>query len=95
MISVGPARIGGARQRDETAGAIARQIISIRQGNGDGFNHPEANTQCSANDNFWVVSHSQGAQQMMFIAGNAIPGSPNYNTAYGNNGGVSGECCRP
>jgi hypothetical protein len=75
--------------RDETAGAIARQIISIRQGNGDGFNHPESNTQCAANDNFWVVSHSQGAQQMMFIAGNAIAGSPNYNTAYGSSGGVS------
>jgi hypothetical protein len=68
--------------RDETAGEIARQIISIKQGNGDGISHPEAGTQCSAGDNFWVVSHSQGAQQMMYIAGNAISGSPHYNTAY-------------
>lgn len=75
--------------RNETAGEIARQIISIRQGNGDGFNHPEANTQCSANDTFWVVSHSQGAQQMMYLAGNAISGSPNYNTAYTASSGVS------
>jgi len=75
--------------RDETAGEITRQIISIKQGNGDGQNHPQAGTQCSANDNFWIVSHSQGAQQMMYIAGNAISGSPNYNTAYGNNGGVN------
>lgn len=75
--------------RDETAGDIARQIISIKQGNGDGVSHPQANTQCSANDNFWVVSHSQGAQQMMYIAGNAISGAPNYNTAFGNSGSVS------
>ena len=68
--------------RDETAGEIARQMISIKQGNGDGKYHPQAGTQCSANDNFWVVSHSQGAQQMMWIAGNAISGSPYYNTAY-------------
>lgn len=75
--------------RNETAGEIARQIISIRQGNGDGFNHPEAGTQCSANDTFWVVSHSQGAAQMMYIAGNALPGSPNYNTAYTASSGVT------
>ena len=75
--------------RDETAGSIARQIISIRQGNGDGYNHPHANTQCAANDTFWVVSHSQGATQMMYISGNALAGSPNYNTAYTASGGVS------
>lgn len=75
--------------RNETAGEIARQIISIKQGNGDGLNHPQAGTQCSANDDFWVVSHSQGAQQMMFIAGNALAGSPNHNTAYTANGSVS------
>ena len=75
--------------RDETAGEITRQIISIKQGNGDGLNHPQPGTQCSANDNFWVVSHSQGAQQMMFIAGNAVAGSPNYNTAFGNSGAVT------
>jgi hypothetical protein len=75
--------------RDETAGEIARQIISIRQGNGDGYIHPEANTQCAANDTFWVVSHSQGATEMMYIAGNALPGSPNYNTAYTASSGVS------
>lgn len=75
--------------RDETAGEIARQITAIRQGNGDGYNHPESNTQCAANDTFWVVSHSQGATQMMFIAGNALAGSPNYNTAYGANGSVT------
>ena len=66
--------------RDETAGEIARQMISIKQGSGDGISHPEAGTQCAADNDFWVVSHSQGAQQMMFIAGNAIAGSPNYNT---------------
>jgi hypothetical protein len=75
--------------RDETAGEIARQIINIRAGNGDGYNHPQANTQCSANDTFWVVSHSQGAPEMMYIAGNALPGSPNYNTAYTASSGVS------
>ncbi len=75
--------------RNETAGEIARDIISIKQGNGDGYTHPEAGTQCSANDNFWVVSHSQGAQQMMFIAGNSISGSPNYNTAYTASSSVS------
>ena len=75
--------------RDETAGEIARQIINIRAGNGDGYNHPQANTQCSANDTFWVVSHSQGAAEMMYIAGNAIAGSPNYNTAYTASSGVS------
>ena len=75
--------------RDEAAGEIARQIIAIRQGNGDGYIHPEANTQCAANDTFWVVSHSQGATEMMYIAGNALAGSPNYNTAYTPSGGVS------
>ena len=67
--------------RDETAGDIARQINIIKQGNGDGYTHPQAGTQCAANDDFWVVSHSQGAQQMLFISGNAISGSPYYNTA--------------
>lgn len=75
--------------RNETAGEIARQIAAIKQGNGDGYNHPQANTQCAANDNFWVVSHSQGAQQMMYIAGNALAGSPNYNTAYAASGSVN------
>ncbi len=75
--------------RNETAGEIARQIISIKQGNGDGLNHPQSGTQCSANDNFWIVSHSQGAQQMMYIAGNAISGSPNYNRAYTPSGAVT------
>ncbi len=68
--------------RDETAGEIARQMVAVKQGNGDGYNHPQANTQCSANDDFWVVSHSQGAQEMVFMAGNAISGSPYYNTAF-------------
>lgn len=68
--------------RDETAGEIARQMVSIKQGNGDGLTHDEPNTQCSANDDFWVVSHSQGAQQMVFMAGNATSGSPYYNTAF-------------
>lgn len=72
--------------RDETAGEIARQMISIKQGNGDGVSHPQSGTQCAASDNFWVVSHSQGAQQMMFIAGNAVSGSPSYNTAYTSSG---------
>ena len=62
--------------RDETAGDIARQIVSIKQGNGDGLIHDEANTQCASSDKFWIISHSQGALQMMFIAGNALPGSP-------------------
>lgn len=68
--------------RDETAGEIARQMVSIKQGNGDGLVHDEANTQCSASDDFWVVSHSQGAQQMIFMAGNAVSGAPYYNTSF-------------
>ncbi len=72
--------------RNETAGEIARQIIAIKQGNGDGYIHDQAGTQCNANDDFWVVSHSQGAQQMTFISGNAISGSPYYNTAFNANG---------
>lgn len=75
--------------RDETAGEIARQMISIKAGNGDGYVHEHPNTQCSANDNFWVVSHSQGAQQMMWISGNAVSGSPYYNTSFNNAGAVS------
>lgn len=75
--------------RNETAGEIARQIINIKQGNGDGYSHPESGTQCASNDDFWIVSHSQGAQQMMFISGNAVSGSPNYNTAYTNIRSVS------
>ena len=74
--------------RDETAGEITRQIISIRQGNGDGFTHPEGNTQCSKNDTFWVVAHSQGATQMMYMAGNSIPGSPHYNQSFTASGPV-------
>jgi hypothetical protein len=72
--------------RNETAGEIARQIVSIKQGNGDGYTHEEAGTQCAASDDFWVVSHSQGAQQMVFISGNATSGSPYYNTAFDANG---------
>jgi hypothetical protein len=74
--------------RDETAGEIARQMVSIKQGNGDGYTHDQANTQCSANDDFWVVSHSQGAQQMTFMSGNAASGSPYYNTAFNSAGSV-------
>jgi hypothetical protein len=72
--------------RNETSGEIARQMVSIKSGNGDGFAHPEANTQCSSNDNFYVVSHSQGSQQMMFMAGNATPNSPYYNVAFNGSG---------
>lgn len=67
---------------DQTAGAIARQMITIKQGNGDGFIHPESGTQCNANDDFYVVSHSQGAQQMVYMSGNATVGSPSYNTTW-------------
>jgi len=75
--------------RDETAGEIARQMISIKAGNGDGYVHEHANTQCSASDDFWVVSHSQGAQEMMWISGNAVSGSPYYNTAFSASSAVS------
>jgi hypothetical protein len=68
--------------RDETSGEIARQMVSIKQGNGDGTVHDEPNTQCASSDNFWVVSHSQGAQQMVFMSGNAASGAPYYNTAF-------------
>lgn len=68
--------------RNETAGEIARQMVSIKQGNGDGLTHDEPNTQCAASDDFYVVSHSQGAQQMVYMAGNALSGSPYYNTAF-------------
>lgn len=64
---------------DRTAGEIARQMIAIRGGAGDGYQHPD---QCTADDTFWVVAHSQGATQMVYIAGNAVPGSPYYNRAY-------------
>jgi len=72
--------------RDETAGEIARQMVRIKQGLGDGYVHDQAGTQCNSSDNFWVVSHSQGAQQMTFMSGNAISGSPYYNTAFNANG---------
>lgn len=72
--------------RNETAGEIARQMVAIKQGNGDGYIHEQAGTQCNASDDFWVVSHSQGAQQMVFMSGNAIAGSPYYNTAFDANG---------
>jgi len=75
--------------RNETAGEIARQMISIKAGNGDGYNHEHANTQCSASDDFWVVSHSQGSQEMMWISGNAVSGSPYYNTAFSASSAVS------
>ncbi|MFC6634582.1 hypothetical protein [Microbulbifer taiwanensis] len=64
---------------DSTAGEIARQILTIRSGAGDGYQHAD---QCRADDTFWVVAHSQGATQMVYIAGNAVPGSPYYNRAY-------------
>ncbi|USD22105.1 hypothetical protein MJO52_02915 [Microbulbifer variabilis] len=64
---------------DKTSGEIARQIIQIRSGAGDRFEHEN---QCSADDTFWIISHSQGAAQMMYIAGNAVEGSPYYNRAY-------------
>ncbi len=67
---------------DQTAGEIARQMIAIKNGQGDGYVHPESGTQCSANDDFYVVSHSQGALQMVYMAGNAITGSPYYNTTW-------------
>ncbi len=72
--------------RDETAGEIARQMVAVKQGNGDGYDHPQSNTQCSSNDDFWVVSHSQGAQEMVFMSGNAASGSPYYNTAFNASG---------
>jgi len=75
--------------RDETAGEITRQIISIKAGNGDGLTHDIGGTQCSANDDFWVVSHSQGGAEMMWIAGNAVSGSPYYNTAFGESSSVT------
>ncbi|MEH6346127.1 MAG: hypothetical protein V7785_13635 [Bermanella sp.] len=76
--------------RDETAGEIARQMVTVKQGNGDGYSHPQADTQCATSDDFWVVSHSQGAQQMVYMAGNAISGSPYFNTAFNASGsGVS------
>ncbi|WP_444902890.1 hypothetical protein ACJJIU_13360 [Microbulbifer sp. CnH-101-E] len=64
---------------DGTAGEIARQIIDIRSGKGDGYQHEN---QCKADDTFWVIAHSQGAAQMMYLSGNAVPGSPYYNRAY-------------
>jgi len=77
---------GNEYWRNEAAGEIARQIMSIKAGNGDGFSHAEANTQCAANDTFFVVAHSQGGPEMMYIAGNAVTGSPSYNTAYNSSG---------
>jgi len=68
--------------RNEAAGEIARQIATIKTGSGDGYTHAESGTQCAANDTFFVIAHSQGGPEMMYIAGNAITGSPSYNTAY-------------
>jgi len=73
---------GNEYWRNEAAGEIARQIISIKTGSGDGYTHAESATQCAADDTFFVIAHSQGGPEMMYIAGNAITGSPSYNTAY-------------
>ncbi|GAA3919081.1 hypothetical protein [Litoribacillus peritrichatus] len=75
--------------RNETAGEIARQMKSIKAGNGDGYTHDQAGTQCAASDDFYVVAHSQGAQQMIFMAGNATAGSPYFNTAFNADGSTT------
>ena len=72
--------------RDEAAGEISRQITSIKTGGGDGYTHAESGTQCAADDTFFVIAHSQGGPEMMYISGNAITGSPSYNTAYNSSG---------
>ncbi len=62
-----------------TAGSVANQIIAISNGQGDGVDHPR---QCEAADTFWVVSHSQGAQVMTYISGNASTDSLFANTTF-------------
>lgn len=61
----------------QAAGAVASQIVSITNGNTDGIAHPR---QCVATDTFYVVAHSQGAQVLTYMNGNAYAGSPNADT---------------
>ncbi len=59
------------------AGAVLIQLLTIQSGGGDGLSHAY---QCTASDRFFVVAHSQGAQIMTFINGNAYATAPYYNT---------------
>jgi len=64
------------------AGAVASQINAIQTGLGDAA--PSASApharQCKATDKFYVVAHSQGAQVLTYINGNAKASDPNLNT---------------
>ncbi len=60
----------------DAAGQVASQIVAIEAGQGDGISHTR---QCTAGDNFYVVAHSQGAQVMTYINGNAKATDPNAN----------------
>lgn len=64
----------------DAAGEVTRQIIRAKSGVGDGMSHAN---QCASNDVFVVVAHSMGGPVMRYIDGNAVAGSPNYNTVYG------------
>jgi len=66
----------------DAAGQVASQIIAIANGQGDGTVHAKPNTQCLATDRAYVVAHSQGAQVMAYINGNARDTDPNLDTVY-------------
>lgn len=61
----------------DAAGSVANQLVKIEGGQGDGYSHAR---QCAAGDKFYVVAHSQGAQVMTYINGNAKASDPNSNT---------------
>jgi hypothetical protein len=65
------------------AGSVAQQILSITNGGGDIFTgteyaHPR---QCQTGDKFYLIAHSQGAQVVTYMNGNAYAGAPNLDTA--------------
>ena len=67
----------GAYWDPRVAGSVAEQIIAISNGEGDSLSHDR---QCRSDDDIYVVAHSRGAQVMAYIAGNADPSDPYYNT---------------
>ena len=58
---------------------VAQQILQIASGLGDSF--PGHEHQCESGDRAFVVAHSQGAQVLTYIDGNAYQGAPYYNAS--------------
>jgi hypothetical protein len=61
----------------DAAGAVASQLIDITDGDTDGISHAR---QCASTDTFYIVAHSQGAQVLTYMNGNAYSGAPNLDT---------------